>query len=109
MAESGMVSTHAQTMRWATPHFTAEMRLVAPTPMMAPVMVWVVETGMPESVATARVMAPEVSAQKPPMGASLVILLPMVFTMRQPPNIVPNAMAAWLMRMTQSGTSNTFR
>ena len=73
-AEIGIVSTQAQTMRPATPHFTAESRLVAPTPTMAPVMVWVVETGMPPSVAPTRVMAPAVSAQKPPMGCSLVIL-----------------------------------
>ena len=71
--------------------------------MIAPVMVWVVETGMPARVATNRVMAPEVSAQKPPKGWSFVILVPIVFTIRQPPNIVPRAIAAWLIRMTQSG------
>ena len=46
-AASGMVSTHAQTMLPATPHLTADSRRVAPTPTMAPVMVCVVETGMP--------------------------------------------------------------
>ena len=51
------------------------------------------------------VMAPAVSAENPPMGWSLVILVPMVFTMRQPPNIVPSAMAAWQMMMTQKGIS----
>ena len=61
-------------MRPATPHFTADKRRVAPTPMMAPVIVCVVETGMPVSVAPTRVMAPAVSAQKPPNGWSLVIL-----------------------------------
>jgi hypothetical protein len=55
------------------------------------------------------VIAPEVSAQKPPMGWSFVIFVPIVFTMRQPPNIVPSAMAAWLIRMTQSGTSKVLR
>ena len=44
------------------------------------------------------VIAPAVSAQKPPTGWSLVILLPMVFTMRQPPNSVPSAIAAWQMQ-----------
>ena len=48
-AEAGMVRTQAQTMRAATPQRTAEARLIEPTPTMAPVMVWVVETGMPES------------------------------------------------------------
>ena len=39
------------------------------------------------------VMAPPVSAAKPPTGRSLVIFWPMVLTMRQPPNIVPSAIA----------------
>ena len=43
----GIVSTQAHTTRPATPHRTAESRRAAPTPTMAPVMVWVVETGMP--------------------------------------------------------------
>jgi hypothetical protein len=46
-AASGIVKIQAQTIRWATPHFTADSRRVAPTPMMAPVIVWVVETGIP--------------------------------------------------------------
>ena len=49
-AASGMVRIHAQTMRPATPNLTAERRRVAPTPTMAPVMVCVVETGMPPKV-----------------------------------------------------------
>jgi len=50
-AEQGMVSTHAQTILSATPHRTADNLRVAPTPMIAPVIVWVVETGMPNPVA----------------------------------------------------------
>ena len=46
-AAAGMVITQAQTMFLATPQRTAEVRRAAPTPTMAPVMVWVVETGMP--------------------------------------------------------------
>ena len=71
-----------------------EARRAAPTPTMAPVMVWVVETGIPMPVARNRVMAPPVSAQKPCCGLSRVIRDPMVWTMRQPPNSVPRAMAA---------------
>jgi hypothetical protein len=65
-------------MRPATPHLTAERRRVEPTPMMAPVMVWVVETGMPARVAPTRVIAQAVSAQTLPkvstcpLGADLV-------------------------------------
>ena len=46
-AAAGMVRIHAQMMRPATPQRTARAPRVEPTPTMAPVMVWVVETGMP--------------------------------------------------------------
>ena len=65
-AAMGIVKTHAQMMRPAMPHLTAESRRVAPTPTIAPVIVCVVETGMPASVAPKSVSAPAVSAQKPP-------------------------------------------
>lgn len=38
-AEKGIVKIHAQTIRAATPHLTAESRRVAPTPTIAPVIV----------------------------------------------------------------------
>ena len=41
----GKVSTQAVTIEPATPQRTAEKRLVAPAPMIAEVMVWVVEIG----------------------------------------------------------------
>ncbi len=71
---------------------------------MAPVMVWVVETGTPSQVAMNRVAAPPVSAQNPCIGVSLVILKPMVRTIRQPPIRVPSAIAAWHDSTTQNGT-----
>ncbi len=40
-------------------------------------------------------MAPAVSAQKPPTGLSLVIFEPMVWTMRHPPKQVPSEIAVW--------------
>ena len=67
-------------------------------------MVCVVETGMPSEVAINRAMAPEVCAQKPPEGRIRVIPIPMVRTMRQPPNKVPSAMAIWHEMTTQKGT-----
>ena len=51
-AEAGMVKIHAQTMLPATPQRTVEKLRVEPTPTTAPVMVCVVETGMPNAVAT---------------------------------------------------------
>ena len=68
-----MVTIHAITMLPATPQRTAEVLWAAPTPMMAPVMVCVVETGMPMNVAMNSVIAPPVSAAKPPTGLSFVM------------------------------------
>src|SRR5437868_6225849 len=103
---AGIVSTHAQTMRPATPQRTARVPLVAPTPTIAPVIVCVVLTGMPSLEMARMVTPPPVSAEKPPMGCSLVRLCPIVRTMRHPPNAVPSPMAAWQMRITQNGTPN---
>ena len=91
-------------MRPATPQRTADRRWIAPTPMIEPLIVWVVLTGMPPIAVPISVMAPAVSAQKPPTGRSLVMRIPIVFTMRQPPLIVPRASAAWAASTTQNGT-----
>ena len=77
-AAAGIVSTHAHTILPATRHLTAESRVVDPTPAIAPVMVWVVDTGIPAAVAPNKVSAPAVSAQNPPTGLSLVIFEPIV-------------------------------
>src|SRR5690606_4900289 len=94
-AESGIVRTQAQTIRVATPHRTAVTRREAPTPTMAPVIVWVVLTGTPRTEAAITEIPPAVSAQKPPKGLSRVIRLPIVLTIRHPPAAVPSAMARW--------------
>ena len=104
---AGMVRTHAQTIRPATPHFTAEKRLAEPTPTIEPVMVCVVETGMPKYVAPKSVIAPAVSAQNPPTGCSLTIFVPIVLTIRHPPESVPRAIAAHAATSTQSGMSGS--
>src|SRR6266700_5593831 len=93
-AAPGIVRTQAQTMRRATPHLTAESLRVEPTPTIAPVIVCVVDTGIPASVAPNRAIAPAVSAQNPPTGLSFVIFEPIVCTIRQPPERVPSAIAA---------------
>src|SRR6266568_4816306 len=98
-AEAGIVSTQAHTIRRATPQRTAERRVVAPTPTIAPVIVCVVLTGIPASAVEKRVIAPAVSAQNPPTGFNLVMRDPMVCTMRQPPKYVPSAMAVWAAKM----------
>ena len=70
---------------------------------MAPVIVCVVLTGTPRLDASSTVIPPAVSAQNPPKGRSLVILVPIVFTIRHPPAAVPRAMAVCAARTIQSG------
>src|SRR5258708_12115522 len=88
-AEPGIVKIHAQMMLPATPQRTAESFCVEPTPMIEPVMVWVVDTGMPRLVARNRVIAPLAEAQKPPTGFSLVIRMPIVLPIPHPPTPLP--------------------
>jgi hypothetical protein len=64
----GIVKTQAQMIFPAIPQRTAVNRFVAPTPIIAPVIVCVVLTGMPATEAPMMEMAAAVSAQKPPMG-----------------------------------------
>ena len=73
-----MVRIHAQTMLVATPQRTALTRWMVPTPVMAPVITCVVDTPTPMKVASRIEVAAAVSAQKPPLGFSFVILDPMV-------------------------------
>jgi hypothetical protein len=64
-AAAGIVNTHAITTSLATFQRTAATLRAATTPTIAPVIVWVVETGTPSAVAMNRVAAPPASAQKP--------------------------------------------
>ena len=69
-ADAGIVNIHTHTIRVATPQRTADSRFVVPTPIIAPVMVWVVLTGIPANAVPNRVIAPAASAQNPPTGFS---------------------------------------
>ncbi len=88
-----MVKIQAHRMRLATPQRTRPGLDTEPTPRMAPVMVCVVDTGIPREVAMKMASEPPVSAQNPPKGRSFVSRIPNVFTMRQPPAMVPSPMA----------------
>src|SRR6185503_17322579 len=98
---AGIVTIHAHTILPANPQRTADKRCVAPTPTIAPVIVCVVLTGMPKCVAIVIASAPPVSAQNPPTGRSFVIRVPIVFTMRHPPNKVPREIAVYAQISTQ--------
>lgn len=71
-----------------------------------PVLVWVVDTGMPSQVAPYSAKAPPISAQKPCTGVRCVMRDPTVRTIRQPPHTVPSAIALWRLNTTQNGTWN---
>src|SRR4029079_16590063 len=98
-----MVRIQAHTTLPATPHRTAESRWVDPTPTIAPVMVCVVDTGIPLLAVKNSVAAAAASALIPPTGLSLVILDPMVRTIRHPPESVPSAIAACADNTTHRG------
>ena len=63
--QPGKVSTHVSTISFTTPKLMAESRLVAPTPMIAVVLVCVVLTGMPKTEDNKRQKAPAIYAEKP--------------------------------------------
>ena len=67
-AAAGIVRTQAQTIRPATPHFTADKRRVAPTPTIEPVIVCVVETGVPVRVTLVALLAPNCATEVLPEG-----------------------------------------
>ena len=69
----GIVRTQAHTTRLATPQRTADSRRAAPTPTIDPVIVWVVETGMPAADVKNRVAAAAVSAKDWPLVRVLVM------------------------------------
>src|SRR3546814_18404455 len=77
-AAAGNVTTQATTMLLATFHRTADSRRDAPTPMIAPVIVCVVDTGTPSPVAPNSVIAPPVPAQHTCAGLSRVLFRPTV-------------------------------
>src|ERR687892_2771887 len=86
----GMVSTHAPTMLPATPHRTADRRRVAPTPITAEVIVWVVEIGAWKTNAVVyRTLAAVASAANPRGGSRCTMGPPSVRKRGHPPGYVP--------------------
>ena len=69
----------------ATPQRTAETRLAAPAPITAPEIVCVVESGKPPWVEARITAAPLPCAAKPWAVSILMIRLPIVLMIRQPP------------------------
>ena len=104
MPEAGNVTIQATTMLAAMFQRTADTFRAAPTRMIEPATVCVVDTGMPKYVAAKSMMAPPAEAQQPCTGVNRVILDPTVRTIRQPPIKVPRPIAARQVMTTQNGT-----
>ena len=103
----GNVSTQAVTIERATPQRTAENRLVAPAPMTAEVMVWVVEIGASKTYAVVySTEAATDSEANPRAGSRWMMRRPRVRMMRQPPAQVPAEMAAAAEKITQNGSGS---
>ena len=103
-----MVRIQAHTIRKVIPQLTARAFFAEPTHDIAPVIVCVVLTGTQSDDATKRLTALAVSAQKPSIGRSFTILLPMVFTIFHPPVSVPALMARYAHIITHIGGSGLF-
>ena len=69
----------------ATPQRTAEIRFAAPAPMIAPEMTCVVESGKPTCEAERITAAPTLCGANPCAGSILMMRLPIVRMIRQPP------------------------
>ncbi len=69
----------------ATPQRTAENRFAAPAPMTPPLITWVVESGKPKWVEARITAAPAPWEEKPWAASILMIRVPVVLMIRQPP------------------------
>ena len=94
VAETGIVKIHAHNKLTVTPHLTADTLFSKPTPTIDPVMVCVVDTGIPKCSVNPRVTAPAVSAATPSKAFTFVIFEPIVLTIFHPPLMVPKDIAA---------------
>ena len=63
--QPGKVNTQVSTISLTMPKLMADRRFTAPTPIMALVLVWVVDTGMPNRLDNSKHRAAAKSAEKP--------------------------------------------
>ena len=89
-----MVMTQATATFFATPQRTEDARRAAPAPITQPVIVCVVDTGIPSQEAPKRMTDPPAEALNPWCCDSFVMRVPIVSMIRQPPDKVPRPMAA---------------
>ena len=93
IAAPGIVRNHPLTIDIAKSQWTLRGLRMAPTPLIAPVITCVVDTGIPRALALKSEIEPARVAALHQIGVSLVILLPIVRMIRIPPKSVPMPIA----------------
>src|SRR3954467_1032008 len=101
----GSVSSQAIAMLPATPQRTADSRRAAPAPITPPERTRAVDSGKPPCEAAGITAAPDPWAVKPWAASILMIRVPIVRMIRQPPVYVPAAMALAALMTTHVGIS----
>ena len=101
--QPGKVNTQVSTMSFTTPKLMADNRLTAPTPIMALVLVWVVDTGMPNTLESSRHSAADRSAEKPWYFSSFTISMPTALMIFSPPTLVPMPITALHSSISHTG------
>src|SRR3989338_10975955 len=104
---AGSVSTHDNAISDASPHLTLENLFAVPAPIIEDVIVWVVDTGMPNTDATCSTVAADVSAANPCSGVREVIFIPRVLIILQPPYATPIPATRPTLSMTHMGTDRS--
>jgi hypothetical protein len=104
-AVMGRVRTQAVKISPATPQRTFDNLSAEPTPIMAELTTWVVETGPPRRAAPKITVAEVTWDVKPWMGRMRYIFAPKVLIIRHPPVAVPKDMDAALSAITHQGTT----
>src|SRR5437588_7508156 len=103
---AGIVRNQAVTMLPATPQRTADSRLAAPAPITPPEITCVVDSGYPKCEDARITAAPAPCAANPWALSILMMRVPSVRMIRQPPAYVPSAIAEAAQITTHVGTWN---
>ena len=93
----------AKIISFIIPLLTASPSEAIPTPIIAVVFTWVVDTGMPVRLDNRRQAAAAASAAAPWALCSLTISMPTFLMMRSPPIAVPAAIPALHSNVIQRG------
>ena len=99
----GKVKIQVSIISFTTPKLMAEILFTAPTPMIALVLVWVVDTGIPKRLESRRQKAADKSAENPWYFSSFTISIPTDLMIFSPPTLVPIPMTVLHSSISQTG------